>query len=114
KLAEKFPGALPADPDQDGFIKDSCTRMTDAYMAPTKLRTTTLTLIYPIVSLPSWSAGNREVAGSIRATLGNGGGPPPVNGPRGQLLINGPPPIPPPDIPEERLTMPPIPVQAPS
>ncbi|WP_459958586.1 septum formation family protein, partial [Mycobacterium avium] len=33
-LAEKFPGALPAEPDQDAFIKDSCTKMTDAYLAP--------------------------------------------------------------------------------
>ncbi|WP_459988707.1 septum formation family protein, partial [Mycobacterium avium] len=38
-LAEKFPGALPAEPDQDAFIKDSCTKMTDAYLAPVKLRT---------------------------------------------------------------------------
>ena len=33
-LAEKFPAALPAEPEQDGFIKDSCTKMTDAYLAP--------------------------------------------------------------------------------
>ena len=113
-LAEKFPGALPAEPDQDGFIKDSCTKMTDAYLAPTKLRTTTLTLIYPTVSLPSWSAGSREVACSIGATLGNGGWATLVNSAKGQLLINGQPPIAPPDIPEERLTLPPIPVQTPS
>src|ERR1700757_3169254 len=111
-LAEKFPGPLPAEPDQDGFIKDSCTKMTDAYLAPTKLRTTTLTLIYPTVSLPSWSAGSREVACSIGATLGNGGWATLVNGAKGQLLINGQSPVPPPDIPEERLTQPPIPAQA--
>ncbi|OBI20365.1 hypothetical protein A5712_01925 [Mycobacterium sp. E2327] len=113
-LAEKFQGPLPAEPDQDGFIKDACTKMTDAYLAPTKLRTTTLTLIYPTVSLPSWSAGSREVACSIGATLGNGGWATLVNSAKGKLLINGQAPIAPPDIPEERLTMPPIPVQAPS
>ena len=113
-LAEKFPGALPAEPDQDGFIKDSCTKMTDAYLAPIKLRTTTLTLIYPTLSLPSWSAGSREVACSIGATLGNGGWATLVNSAKGQLLINGQPPVPPPDIPEERLTLPPIPVQVPA
>jgi hypothetical protein len=110
-LAEKFPTALPAEPEQDGFIKDSCTKMTDAYLAPVKLRTTTLTLIYPTVSLPSWAAGSREVACSIGATLGNGGWATLVNSAKGPLLINGQPPVPPPDIPEERLT--PIPVQAP-
>ncbi len=113
-LAEKFPGGLPAEPDQDGFIKDSCTKMTDGFLAPVKLRTTTLTLIYPTVSLPSWSAGSREVACSIGATLGNGGWATLVNSAKGQLLINGQPPVAPPDIPEERLTQPPIPVQTPA
>jgi Septum formation len=113
-LAEKFPAALPAEPEQDGFIKDACTKMTDAYLAPVKLRTTTLTLIYPTVSLPSWQAGSREVACSIGASLGNGGWATLVNSAKGQLLINGQPPVPPPDIPEERLTLPPIPVQAPA
>lgn len=114
-VGEKFPGSsLPAEPDQDAFIKDACTKMTDAYLAPTNLRTTTLTLIYPTVSLPSWSAGSREVACSIGATLGAGGWATLVNGAKGGLLINGQPPVPPPDIPEERLMLPPIPVQAPA
>ncbi|KAA1250231.1 hypothetical protein F0Q45_10825 [Mycobacterium simiae] len=113
-LAEKFPNALPSEPEQDAFIKDACTRMTDAYLAPIKLRTTTLTLIYPTLSLPSWSAGSREVACSIGATLGNGGWATLVNSAKGSLLINGQPPIVPPDIPEERLSLPPLPVQLPS
>ncbi|MGH3636549.1 MAG: septum formation family protein, partial [Mycobacterium sp.] len=71
-LAAKFPDALPPEPDQDTFVKDSCTRLTDAYLAPVQLRSTTLTLIYSTLSLPSWSAGSREVACSIGATLGNG------------------------------------------
>jgi len=113
-LAEKFPGALPAEPDQDAFIKDACTKMTDEYLAPIKLRTTTLTLIYPTVPLASWTAGSREVACSIGATLGNGGWATLLNGAKGQLLINGQPPVPPPDIPEERLAgMPGAPVAAP-
>ncbi len=45
-LAEKFPTGLPPEPEQDSFIKDACTRMTDAYLAPIQLRSTTLTLIY--------------------------------------------------------------------
>lgn len=116
-LAEKFTGPLPAEPEQDGYIKDACTKMTDAYLAPVKLRTTTLTLIYPTVALPSWSAGSREVACSIGATLGNGGWATLVNRAKGQLLINGMAPVPPPDIPEERLTMPQmpqLPVQVPA
>lgn len=113
-LGERFPNALPPEAEQDGFIKDACTKMTDAYLAPIKLRTTTLTLIYPTVSLPSWSAGSREVACNIGATLGNGGWATLLNSAKGQLLINGQAPVPPPDIPQERLTLPQIPVQVPT
>jgi hypothetical protein len=109
-LAEKFPAGLPAEPDQDAFIKDTCTRMTDAYLAPIQLRSTTLTLIYSTISLPSWSAGSRQVSCSIGATLGNGGWSTLLNSAKGPLLINGQPPIAPPDIPEERLNLPSIPI----
>jgi predicted heme/steroid binding protein len=109
-LLAKFPDALPSEPEQDGFIKDSCTRLTDAYLAPLQLRSTTLTLIYSTLSLPSWSAGSRQVACSIGATLGNGGWATLVNSAKGALRINGQPPVPPPDIPQERLNLPPIPV----
>jgi predicted heme/steroid binding protein len=109
-LAEKFPAALPPEPDQDGFIKDACTRMTDAYLAPVQLRSTTLTLIYSTISLPSWSAGSHQVSCSIGATLGNGGWSTLLNSAKGPLMINGQPPIAPPDIPEDRLNLPPIPV----
>ena len=107
-LAEKFPGGLPSEQDQDAFIKDACTRLTDAFLAPIQLRTTTLTLIYSTISLPSWTAGSHQVACSIGATLGNGGWATLLNSAKGALLINGQPPIPPPDIPQERLNLPPI------
>ncbi|MGD9619144.1 MAG: septum formation family protein [Mycolicibacterium sp.] len=109
-LAEKFPAGLPAEADQDTFIKDACTRMTDAYLAPIQLRDTTLTLIYSTVSLPSWAAGSHQVSCSIGSTLGNGGWSTLLNSAKGALLINGRPPVPPPDIPEERLNLDPIPM----
>lgn len=37
-LMAKFPEGLPPDPEQDAFIKESCTRLTDAYLAPVQLR----------------------------------------------------------------------------
>src|SRR4051812_2026952 len=109
-LAEKFPAGLPPEAEQDGYIKDACTRMTDAYLAPIALRSTTLTLIYSTISLPSWSAGSHQVSCSIGATLGNGGWSTLLNSAKGPLQINGQPPVPPPDIPEERLNFPPIPM----
>jgi hypothetical protein len=112
-VAEKFPGGLPAESDQDRFIKDACTRMTDAYLAPVELRATTLTLIYSTISLPSWSAGSHQVSCSIGATLGNGGWATLVGSAKGPLLINGQPPVAPPDIPAGRLNVPPIPLPLP-
>lgn len=105
-LAEKFPGALPSEADQDAFIKEVCNQLTDAYLAPAQLRDTTLTLIYSTVSLPSWTAGSRQVSCSIGATLGNGGWATLINSSKGPLLINGQRPVPPPDIPEGRLNLP--------
>jgi len=109
-LAEKFPAGLPPEPEQDSFIKDACTRITDAYLAPIQLRNTTLTLIYSTVSLPSWAAGSHQVSCSIGSTLGNGGWSTLLNSAKGPLMINGQPPVSPPDIPEERLNLPEIPM----
>ena len=105
-LGERFPDGLPAEGDQDAFIKEVCTSLTDGYLAPVELRDTTLTLIYSTVSLPSWTAGSRQVSCSIGATLGNGGWATLINSAKGPLLINGQPPVPPPAIPEERLNLP--------
>jgi predicted heme/steroid binding protein len=109
-LGEKFPDAMPADPDQDAYVKDTCTKMADAYLAPTQLRATTLTLMYSTISLPSWAAGSHQVSCNIGATLGNGGWSTLLNSAKGPLLINGQPVVPPPAIPPERLNMPPIPM----
>ena len=95
---------MPPEPEQDTFIKDTCTQITDAYLAPIELRETTLTLVYSTISLPSWSAGSRQVSCSIGATLGNGGWSTLLNSAKGPLLINGQPPVPPPDIPAERFS----------
>jgi len=105
-LAEQFPGDLPSESEQDAFIKEVCTSLTDDYLAPVQLRDTTLTLIYSTVSLPSWAAGSRQVSCSIGATLGNGGWATLINTAKGPLLINGQPPVPPPAIPEGRLNLP--------
>lgn len=109
-LAEKFPQGLPPEADQDTFVKDNCSRVTDAYLAPLELRTTTLTLVYSTIALPSWSAGSHQVSCSIGSTLGNGGWSTLLNAAKGPLMINGRPPVAPPDIPDERLNIPAIPL----
>lgn len=97
---------MPSEPDQDAFIKEACNRLTDAYLAPVELRDTTLTLIYSTVSLPSWTPEGPAGGLQYRRHLGNGGWATLINSAKGPLLINGQPPIPPPDIPEERLGLP--------
>src|SRR3954468_23251767 len=70
--------------------------------------------LYSTISLPSWSGRSQQGSSSIAATLGNGGWATLLNSAKGPLLINGQPPVPPPDIPQERLTLPSIPVQVPT
>ncbi len=93
-LSQQFPAGAPDDAAQDSFIKEQCTKLTDAYLAPVQLRNTTLTLMYKTISTPSWSAGSHQVACSIGATLGNGGWSTLVNSAKGNLLVNGQPPAP--------------------
>lgn len=62
KLADRFPDAPPAQPDQDAFVRDTCTHLTDLYLAPTTLPGSGLTLHYTTLGPVSWSAGSRQVA----------------------------------------------------
>ena len=105
-LAEKFPNALPSEADQDAFSKEACTRMTDLYLAPIQLRNTTLTLTYGTLSLPSWSAGSRQVSllhrrDTRQRWLGHA-----VEQRQGTAADQRPATHPPPDIPQERLNLP--------
>ena len=64
-LTERFTGGPPPEPEQDGFIRDHCTRATEAYLAPTPLQETGLTLTYSTVAAASWTAGSRQVACTV-------------------------------------------------
>ena len=61
-LSDRFPGAMPTGPEQDAFVRDGCTRATEAYVAPAPLQTTGLVLNYGAVAPASWDAGSRQVA----------------------------------------------------
>jgi hypothetical protein len=60
-LADRFPGGLPPGPEQDAFVRDECTRATEAYVAPAPMQTTGLVLNYGTVAQASWDAGSRQV-----------------------------------------------------
>ena len=90
-VGTRFPGATPAGPDQDAFIKDVCMQAAEAYLAPVGLRETTLTVVYSTIQQASWDAGSRQVACLLGAVSG-GDWATLVNSARGSLLINGRPP----------------------
>ena len=104
-LAERFPGGPPPEPEQDAYIRDLCTRLTEGYLAPVPLQATGLALNYSTLAPASWNAGSRQVScglvspgeqglnplvGSVRnPTPGDQAPPPP------------PPPPPPPETTEQ-------------
>jgi hypothetical protein len=123
-VAEKFPGAPPAETDQDAFLRDACARAADVYLSPVALNSTALTLIYSTVPLPSWLAGSHQVSCGIGATPDNRGWATLIGSAKGRLMINGqasPAPLNIPDTqqdaprpPDQRPNTPPTPVGTPS
>ncbi|WP_319453573.1 MULTISPECIES: septum formation family protein [unclassified Mycobacterium] len=92
-VGARFPGGLPAEADQDAFVKDGCVKATDAYLAPVTLRETTLTVVFSTIQQASWDAGSRQVACLIGAVSGAGWATL-LNSAKGPLLIDGRPPAP--------------------
>jgi Septum formation len=88
-LAERFPGPPPSPAEQDAFIRDACTRTTEAYLAPIPLHATALVLNHREVSAASWAAGSRQVSCAIGATKGDQGWAPLTGSAKGELSING-------------------------
>ena len=102
-LAERFPGGPPATADQDAFVTDACTTITDGYLAPIPLQATGLSLNYDTVSEDSWSAGSRQVACRLESPGGQGlqtlvGS---VKGPAAEAVPPPPPQAPPPPPPTQ-------------
>lgn len=114
-LAQQFPGAAPSMQDQDKFLEGVCTDMTTKYLgAPDTLRNKTLTLFWDNLDPISWLAGSRKVNCSVGKEVDAGGFAPLVRSAKGDILINGQPPVPPPAIPDGRSIPAPLPGAAPA
>ncbi len=109
-LRDRFPDARPPEPDQDGFLKEVCTRATEAYLAPGTLDTTKLSVNYPIMSAASWNAGSRLVACEIGTRRGDDGWVT-LTGSAREGVVEGQAPPPPPTPPSEVVV--PTPVEEP-
>lgn len=113
-LAAQFPGGLPSVEDQDAFLEPTCTQAADAYLgSPDALRNQTLTLFWDNVDASSWLAGSKRVSCSIGKEVEAGGFASIVGSARGEITIDGAPPVPPPAIPDGRSLPTPLPGAAP-
>lgn len=112
-LAAKFPGGYPAVGDQDSYLEETCTQAAAEYLgSPDALRNKTLTLFWDNLELSSWLAGSRKVNCSVGKEI-DGGFSPIVGSAKGEILINGAPPVAPPPLPEGRSVPTPLPGAAP-
>ncbi|MET4610718.1 hypothetical protein ABIC28_001696 [Rhodococcus sp. PvR044] len=109
-LGAKFTGGFPDIPDQDKYLEETCTQASNEFLgSPDALRNKTLTLFWDNIDLTSWLAGSRKVTCSVGKELDTGGFASIVNSTKGDILINGAPPIPPPPVPEGRSLPVPLP-----
>ncbi len=112
-LGPVFTGGPPAEADQDKFLDSHCIKATADYLgSPTAVTDKTLTPFYGTIDSVSWLAGSRKV----NCMVGKGENErfAPIEGSaKGDILINGQKPVPPPKLPEGRSLPTPLPGAAP-
>ncbi|WUA07192.1 septum formation family protein [Nocardia sp. NBC_01377] len=111
-LAARFPGGPPVKEEQDRFVEEECTRaVTDYLGSPDAVRNKTLTLFFDYLDARSWLAGSRKLDCMIGKGTDREGFAPIIGSARGEILINGQAPVPPPN--SGRSTPTPLPGAAP-
>jgi hypothetical protein len=111
-LAGHFTGGPPAKEDQDKFVEEECTRTSTDYLGgPDVIRNKTLTLFFDYIDARSWMAGSRKLDCMIGKGADREGFAPITGSARGDILINGQAPVPPPNT--GRSTPAPLPGAAP-
>ncbi|NLE79806.1 MAG: septum formation family protein [Rhodococcus sp.] len=113
-LSGQFPGPLPSVADQDEYLEGVCTQSANEYLGSADaLRDKTLTLFWDNLDLASWLAGSRKINCSVGKEIDAGGFAAIAGTAKGDILINGAPPVPPPPVPEGRSLPVPLPGAAP-
>ncbi|AXK87043.1 septum formation family protein [Nocardia farcinica] len=111
-LGTHFTGGPPAKADQDKFVEEQCTTAVNDYLgSPDAIRNKTLTLFFDYVDARSWLAGSRKLDCMIGKGTDREGFAPIIGSARGDILINGQAPVPPPN--SGRSTPTPLPGAAP-
>ncbi|MFC9893158.1 septum formation family protein [Nocardia sp. NPDC127579] len=111
-LSAHFQGRPPAKEEQDKVVEEECTRTSTDYLgAPDAIRIKTLTLFFDYIDARSWLAGSRKLDCMIGKGTDREGFAPIQGSAKGEILINGQAPVPPPNT--GRSTPAPLPGAAP-
>ncbi|WP_280182571.1 septum formation family protein [Nocardia cyriacigeorgica] len=111
-LGGRFQGPPPPKEEQDKFVEGECARLSTEYLGgPDVLRNKTLTLFFDYIDARSWLAGSRKLDCMVGKGADREGFAPITGSARGDILINGQAPVPPPS--DGRYTPPPLPGAAP-
>ncbi|WP_174188266.1 septum formation family protein [Nocardia barduliensis] len=111
-LGAHFTGGPPAKEDQDKFVEEECSRTSTEYLGgPDVIRNKTLTLFFDYIDARSWMAGSRKLDCMIGKGADREGFAPITGSAKGDILINGQAPVPPPN--SGRSTPAPLPGAAP-
>ncbi|WP_280242521.1 septum formation family protein [Nocardia abscessus] len=111
-LGTHFTGGPPAKEEQDKFVEEECSRTSTDYLgAPDVIRNKTLTLFFDYIDARSWMAGSRKLDCMIGKGADREGFAPITGSAKGDILINGQAPVPPPN--SGRSTPAPLPGAAP-
>ncbi|RVW02551.1 septum formation family protein [Rhodococcus spongiicola] len=106
-MASEFPGAMPSVEDQDKLLEKACTDASADYLgSPEALRDKTLTLFWDNLDLDSWLVGSRKINCSIGKEIDGNGFATIVGSAKGDILIDGQAPVPPPPIGSRALPTP--------
>ncbi len=113
-LGTQFPGSMPSVEDQDKYLEGVCTQASNEFLGSADaLRNKTLTLFWDNLELDSWLAGSRRINCSVGKETDTGGFSTITGSAKGDILINGAAPVPPPPTPEGRSMPTPLPGAAP-
>lgn len=111
-LGARFPGGPPSKDDQDKVMEDQCGKDSTDYLgSPDALRNKTLTLFWDFLDARSWLAGSQSLNCMVGKGADQEGFATITGSARGDLLIDGQAPVPPPN--NGRYTPPPLPGAAP-
>lgn len=69
-VGERLGEAYPADAAQEALLREECTRIADAYLAPGGLSTAGLVAAFVPVARVSWAAGSRQVSCNVSRAAG--------------------------------------------